>query len=232
MKLIIRGIILGIIFLLGTLYGQTVWEFLNDKIFSQEKILETKLKNTQKNNSTNNLGLLKNNKSQPSTIINHNNNITNNSNTNNHSVQTFEVGSTPAEYTIGVANSPFRELDYELNRIKVRSPKHIEVYWKIHNKTNKTIYLNDLLKRKLSATRLAVVDFQYQRRFHVLYDRFIPRTNCMLSDKIPPLGRINCSAIVGPRYHTTGLKDNRVLVYLPGSKKPVRVFLDILPHNI
>lgn len=146
---------------------------------------------------------------------------------NSGRVTVVEQGSTPAEPVIGTMSSPFSGIEYELNEVIPLESGDIKVVWKVHNLTDRSIPLRGMMKELLKATRLAVVDFQYDRRFSVKYDNFLPLANCLLSDRIMPRGRINCSAIVGNQYENLpGLEGKRVSVYFPGMPRtPLKVFL-------
>ncbi len=139
-----------------------------------------------------------------------------------------DSGSSPAEYIIASASAPIPELTYELNRIVNSDGRDFRVYWKIKNNTAQPIFLNSQLRHLLSPTQLYLVDMHTQRRLPLRYDQQIPMANCLLSDQIPPFGRIECSAQVGPLYESNmGITSNRVLVYLPNSQRPIRVFMNL-----
>lgn len=140
-----------------------------------------------------------------------------------------EGGSTPAEYTLARIQSPDSRLIYELNSVNVcGNGQAMKVHWKIKNLTGREIYFDSDLRAKLNPTKLKISDFIHQRMFPVLWNRQIPLANCMVSQTITPFGRIECSAIVGPLFQSNqGLRDNVVLIHMPGNTEPVRVVLNV-----
>jgi hypothetical protein len=139
-----------------------------------------------------------------------------------------EGGSTPVAYTIATIQSPFNELSYELNNVGCSLSGNIVVRWKIKNNSGREIFLTTEMRRQLNARSVRVIDFYNQKMFSVRYDREIPIANCLLSESITPFGRIECSAEVGAIFlDNHSLESNRVLVYLPGSKVGIPVFINI-----
>jgi|GEM_PF-5057835 len=143
--------------------------------------------------------------------------------------QVVEPGSTAAEYVIASVTSPEKYLQYHLNSVQpVANSKDLKVAWQIQNNLAQEVKLSKELRKKLNPRQLSVVDFSSDQRFTLKYDDYLPKTNCLLSGNIPMYGRLNCSAIVGPQFsELPGLQGQRVAVYLPGKKKPIKLFMDI-----
>lgn len=133
------------------------------------------------------------------------------------------------ETIIASIPSPIPELSYDLSSLDSNG-RDFRVIWHIRNNTAKPIQLDGRLRNILSPTQLYLVDVHSQRRLPIRYDREIPIANCLLVDQILPFGRIECSAQVGlPSYISNlGIMGNRVLVYLPNSQSPIRIFANLL----
>ncbi len=149
----------------------------------------------------------------------------------NSNVVVNEPGSTPAEYIMATIPSPADGIVYELNRIApdiCDEGRSLRVYWKVKNETASEIPLTASVKKQLSPTKLRIVDFKNNRRFSIRYDRDLPIANCNLAPSIKPYGRVECSALIGPIYETNdALNDPKVLVFMPGVKEGVRIFLNV-----
>ncbi|MDJ0626015.1 MAG: hypothetical protein QNJ31_06595 [Candidatus Caenarcaniphilales bacterium] len=140
-----------------------------------------------------------------------------------------ETGSTPAEFVLATIKSPVKNLSYELNGIRKVSPGYFRVSWKIKNDSGKTILLNKNLQRSLSPVKIQITDFSYQNTMPIQwYPDNTPIANCLLSDRLPPFGRVTCSALVGPRFDGNEiLLGNKVRVKLPGARESVNVYLNV-----
>ncbi|MDX1917878.1 MAG: hypothetical protein SFT81_01865 [Candidatus Caenarcaniphilales bacterium] len=138
-----------------------------------------------------------------------------------------EMGSSPAEYIIATLNSPISELNYELNSLNIMPGGDLQIRWKIHNLTGRKIYLSREMRKILSPTKLRAADYHTQYAFPIRYQAQIPVANCVLAEYIPPFGRVECAAVVGPQFAgQAGLSSSLVQVYLPGTKNGIRVFLN------